>query len=153
MFASEFSIYLSHLSFAHFQFGYKNSVSSLGSTRNPVIAFCFVCSLCRKLGKSILHGAQNPVICVAVFFIPTEPIDMRGKIYEDVQFKPIPSDCEIWGLSFKFSGLLSFEFLICKMRTLYYFSRFFHGDRFQGPPKHKDYVFTFVESPGTQSLM
>lgn len=44
--------------------------------KQTVIAFC---SLCRKLGKSILHGAQNPVICVVVLFISTEPTDIREK--------------------------------------------------------------------------
>lgn len=58
--------------------------------KQTVIAFC---SLCRKLGKSILHGAQNPVICVVVLFISTEPTDIREKIYEGVRFKLVPSGC------------------------------------------------------------
>lgn len=44
--------------------------------------------------------------------------DMKERIIQGIHFKSASSGCVIWQLSFKFSGLLSFEFLVYKMRTL-----------------------------------
>lgn len=69
------------------------------------------------------------------------------------QFKSTLTGCVIWGLSFKFSGPFSSEFLICKIRNLRYFSRFIYGYRLEGPPWHKGYVFNFFECPTMLGLM
>lgn len=77
----------------------RESVSSLGSTRNLVTSFYFVNKLCRKLGKSILHGPQNPDIFLAMHFTSTN----RGNKYERKNYMRVLRIC---GFQFK-SALLA----------------------------------------------
>lgn len=51
----------------------------------------FVCSLCRNLRKSILHGVQNPVIFLALIFTSTNRVNRyEGRNYNRAFSSSLP---------------------------------------------------------------
>lgn len=102
---------------------------------------------------------ESRQLSCCAFYLHKQKQQTPGKeLFEGIQDTWLSVQvCPYWlcdgGLSFKFSGLFSYELLLCKMRNLNDFLRCFHDYRVQGPPSRKSYVFNYFEFPPVLGLM